>query len=429
MKKILKTIMLLMILVFSLQLCVQADMSAPMIEPYKATVINPDGIDCYNYEGDLVISLEYGDEIEISYEYTDAEDGELYASFELDTDTYSTATVNLKDIAPVDEVHVAKKLDFDKPKNKVVVSEEGAELYNGPSLAYEKMNVNLPRGTEIVVYSEKESYDNPWYYTTYEGNSGWVCELDTLGTYIEDEEIFIEEVGFYEFKTGAEVPKKIGTIPAKTIIKNCIQLDPWRQSYYVKYNGQWGIVSDREGLFEREEILIYTSDEDLKIYDKYVNSYMIENPEDFDLDDIKVIGTIPKNTKIAHKYDYYTGDTAYVSYKGIQGWIITPYFENIEYVKTTDLELPSFEEFTVIEVPKLTSEEDIAGDEENTVEENEEDKLITIQVTPEQIVLFAVVIAVVVSLTCVVTIVLINKTSKKDNKKEEINSEVKEENK
>ena len=102
MKKILKTIMLLMILVFSLQLCVQADMSAPMIEPYKATVINPDGIDCYNYEGDLVISLEYGDEIEISYEYTDAEDGELYASFELDTDTYSTATVNLKNIAPVE---------------------------------------------------------------------------------------------------------------------------------------------------------------------------------------------------------------------------------------------------------------------------------------------------------------------------------------
>ena len=69
--------------------------------------------------------------------------------------------------------------------------------------------------------------------------------------------------------TAVSIGGKIGTIPAKTIIKNCIQLDPWRQSYYVKYNGQWGIVSDREGLFEREEIAIYTSDEELKIYDKY----------------------------------------------------------------------------------------------------------------------------------------------------------------
>lgn len=423
MKKILKTVMLLMILIFGLQLYVQADMGAPMIKPYKARVINPDGVDCYNYEGDLVISLEYGDEIEISYEYPVSEDGELYASFELDTDTYTLATVNLKDIAPVDEMYVAKNLDFDNPKNKVVVSEEGAELYNGPSLAYDKMNVNLPIGTEIVVYSEKESYDNPWYYTTYEGNSGWVCELDTLGTYIEDKKVFVEETEFYEFKTGGEVPKKIGTIPAKTIIKNYIRLDPWRQSYYVKYNGQWGTVSDRDAMFERDEIAIYTSDEELKIYDKYVDSFMFENPNDYDLDNIKVLGTIPKNTKIAQKYEYYTGNSAYISYNGIEGCIITPYFDDVEFVQTTDLELPTFEDFTVIEVPKLTAEDNVTGDEGNAVEENEEEQLITIQVTPEQIVLFAVVIAVVVSLTCVVTIVLINKTSKKNNKKEEVKEE------
>ena len=53
--------------------------------------------------------------------------------------------------------------------------------------------------------------------------------------------------------------------------------------------------------------------------------------------------------------------------------------------------------------------------------------VITIQVTPEQIVAFGVVAAVVITLTCIVTIVLINKTSKKESKKEKV--EVKTENK
>lgn len=453
MKKFLRVMVLLVILVFGLQLCVQADMGAPMIRPYKAKVINPDGVRCRDHQGNVVAELKYGDEIEITYEATWEE--EPYASFELDTETYASAHIDLKDIAPVEEMYVSKELKVDNPMDRVVVAEEGVELYKGPGFGYEQMGINIPRGTEIVTYAEEELGENPWFYTTYEGTSGWVCELDALGTYSESERIYMSETEVTEVTVGDDVPEKIATIPAKTIIKDYIILDPWRQSYYVKYDGKWGAIYDRDGLWESDEIKICTLEEKIDIYEDSMDAYKVAYPENYDISEIsEPIGTIPVNAKIAIKYEDYIGETAYVSYNGVQGWISTPYYDNVEYVKTTDLELPNFDDFTVIETPKLEVEEVSEGTEdkkeelefdeevvesENPVfgdlivsedivkgEESKKEDVITIEVTPEQIVAFGVVGAVVIALTCIVTIVLINKTSKKKVKKEEVKTENKE---
>ena len=68
----------------------------------------------------------------------------------------------------------------------------------------------------------------------------------------------------------------------------------------------------------------------------------------------------------------------------------------------------------------VVSEDVVKGDTSN------KEDVITIEVTPEQIVAFGVVGAVVIALTCIVTIILINKTSKKKVKKEEVKVENKE---
>ena len=65
MKKVLKIMMFLVILVLGLQVCVYADMGAPMIRPYNAKVINPDGVICRDHQGNVVAELKYGDEIRI----------------------------------------------------------------------------------------------------------------------------------------------------------------------------------------------------------------------------------------------------------------------------------------------------------------------------------------------------------------------------
>ena len=421
MKKFITIGIVFVILIFGLQLCVQADMGAPMIKHYKAKVINPNGVKCIDELGNVTAELEYGDEIEIEYEFSNG--NEKYGSFETGNEPYMFAQVNLKDIAPVEEMYVSDELQLDNPIDRVVVAEEGAILYKGPGYGYETTEKVIPRGTEIVVYYEEEYSDNPWFYTTYEGISGWVCELNTLGTYTDEEKVILYEIELTEFVTGDEVPEKLGTIPACTVIKNVILLDPWRQSYYVEYDGKWGMISIRDIAWDMDEIRIYKSEKEVNIYQEYVYGFMFENPN-IDTSNLTVIGTIPANTEIAVKYTDYIADGFFISYNGVQGWIPELDFENVKTVQTTDLELPSFDDFTIIETPKIPVEgkedEILISEDENVVagENTNKDEVITIQVTPEQIVTLGVASAVVIALTCIVTIILVNKTSKKDKKEE-----------
>ena len=143
------------------------------------------------------------------------------------------------------------------------------------------------------------------------------------------------------------------------------------------------------------------------------------------------------------------GKNSLVRFNGIEGWVYNLSYKNIvDTVEKTNLELPTFEDFTVIESPNIPFEEvkereekaieNVVIDEnvevENIVTETEEkdlkddQEIVKISVNAEQIVSFGVVAAVVITLTCIVTIVLINKTYNKENKsdKEEIKTENKE---
>ena len=144
------------------------------------------------------------------------------------------------------------------------------------------------------------------------------------------------------------------------------------------------------------------------------------------------------------------GKNSLVRFNGVEGWVYNLSYKNIvDIVEKTNLELPTFEDFTVIESPNIPFEEVKEREEkvaenvlidENVVTENivvteteekdlkDDQEIVKISVNAEQIVSFGVVAAVVITLTCIVTIVLINKTYNKENKsdKEEIKTENKE---
>lgn len=470
MKKILKLVIMFVIVVIGLQISVQADMGIPEIRTYKAKVINPNGTIGYDYNGNAVEELKYGDEIEIQYEtfWADIEEAVFYK--EIDGHNLMVH-VKLKDIASVEDMYISENLDIEVPRDRVVVDEHGAILYKGPGFAYEKTGKIVPKGTEITAYAEKNAGENPWFYTTYEGVSGWVCELECLGTYYS-EVVIAGDVESWERTTGDVIPEEKGIIPGKKIIKNIVLLDPWEQRYYFKYNGEWVTIRFYNELHERPDIIIFKALEDIKIYEDIFD----ESAENV------VIGTIPANTEFAVKY-YSLSDNFLVRYNGVEGWVYNISYENSvdkgDNVETTNLELPTLEDFTVIESPDIPFEkvkkreekreektvenvvivEDINVENSIAVKEENNDEKIDVEVnennkeseelvvevetnqgetsnkedvrkaevTPEQIVAFGVVGAIVIALTCIVTIVLINKTSKKNNKKEEVKVESKEE--
>lgn len=290
MKKVLRIAVFFIIIFLGVQICVHADMGIPEIRPYKVKVINPNGVICYDNDGNILVELKYGDEIEVDYETLWADISKVTFVVE-NIGRYETADIDLKDVASVEEMYVSDELNTEMPREKVVVDEHGAILYKGPGFAYEKTGTIIPKGTEIVVYAEKSASENPWFYTTYEGVSGWVCELECLGTYLS-ELIIIGDVESWERTIGSDIPEEKGIIPGEIILNNIVILDPWEQRYYFKYNDEWVTIRHYNELYSTAEIKIYKVPEDIEIHEKIMD----------DTNNNIVIGKIPANTEFAVRH-------------------------------------------------------------------------------------------------------------------------------
>ena len=411
MGKFLKFIILFIVLIFGMQFCIQADMGVPSINKYTAKVTNPDGASYKSDAQGMTGKLEYGDEIEVEFDYQDNA-GIRYAAFKMDEDKYAYSYVNIDDIEPVEEMYVSDKLNLDKKIDRVVIAENGIKIHKGPAYDYETLDIVIPYGTEIECYQEKNSTENPWFYVSYNGTEGWVCELNSLGTYVEGEYVLARDTDLYMLNEKNEY-NILDNVKANTVIKNPILTDPWSQSYLIKYNDKWGYIEDRAFIEEIIEANVYKTTKDVKIY--HSSSVDIEKTEE--------IAEIPKGTEYVIKYMDFYGMCSFISVNGNQGWIYeNDYGEKIENIDVSKYETPTFENFTVCETPKLEKKDSNENDEK--VENNVTNEYnMTIEkvnnyekndITPNQIITFGVVGAIVISLTCVVTIILINKTTKKD---------------
>ena len=433
MKNKLLFIMVLILALISIQIAVFADMDAPSVKPYTATISVVDGADYYRYVYDENLKesrlekdgkLKYGDTITIHYEQEI--EGELYGHYYLDEEYASSAYyVKISDIKVLEEKQIELSKKSSKVGTKSVVLQDGVELYKGPAYGYEKEGTVLKKGTEIELYNDNENAGNPWFFAKTSNGSGWICILngtvgikDAYDEYSEkDKEIISgKEVKVYKDTTYTKV---IGKIPANTKIENYLEIDDWSWGLYVEHNGVSGYVRHEDyetNMTWLEESMEYIVDYPAKIY------------KEADLRSEVLVDELPLETKLEATYAVNTKMITwiYVTYNGVSGWLFNVdelLSEGETYQDILDRELEYYElEEDSTEIEDI--EDEVASDEkienENVVNKdlqnddvvaNEADATLY-SISGTQIVLICIGFAVVLALTVFVTIILVNKKQK-----------------
>lgn len=405
MKKILSIAILFVLIVMALQISTFADMGAPEIEPYKATITNVEGAKYWVDEVDAEVAgtLEYGTTIDVLYEIEYWKINKQYAYFQLDDSSNMTYRVELKDITAIkNEKDI--KIDHTKSFDIVVLAENGVEMYTGPSYAYSKVGVTIPKKTEI-----KECYyvhsGNPWRYVTYNGTSGWICELNGSIGYKEEISYKVLAPRTVSVYKNVNFDTVVQKIPANTLVTDTLIIDDWSQAIYVTYDGVSGYVRKSECATNNiwaEELGTQSSTYEVnypaKMY-KEGNAYsevLIEN--------------IPEGTTLEYTMaeDIRAYGWIYTTYNGTKGWVY--------YMEFAD----NYEE--AIEGAKYPENTDVIGavkeDLQNNSEANLETEKIeepTATVSGKQTVVLCIAGAVIIALTAFVTITLVNKKKKEKN--------------
>lgn len=405
MRKIILIAIFTVLMVLAVQVCVFADMDAPAIEPYKATIKNVNGAKCYknNIDGTFTTNtLEYGTSIKVLYEIENSEDNKIYAYINMDDSSKDVYYVELSDIAPI-EGEVDVKLDYENPLNITILSENGVEIYTGPSFAYNKTGVIIPKGTEVSKCYYINS-GNPWRYVTYNGTSGWVCELyGTIG-YKDDMTCKVltpRTTSVYKDLNSNTVVQKI---PANVFITDTYRIDDWSQAIYVTYEGVSGYIKNSDCATNSP----WAEKEGTENFTYKVN-YPAKMYKEGNTNSEVLVDNIPEETELEYNMseDIRAAGWIYTTYNDTKGWVYLidfadeyeQYLENASYPENTD----------VISVENGEN----TTNNENT--ENEEIVEAPVKVSGKQIVIFCITGAVVIALTAFVTITLVNKKKEKNN--------------
>ena len=415
MKKIIITVVIALS-IFLIPLNVMADMSAPMIIGYSAVVSNVEGANYYGYDENIIGKLEYGTEINVNYE------DPTYAHFNFGEEAWSNSYyIKLNDImAFEDNTPEINEIDLERPKNIKVLVAEGLPIYKGPAYAYGTFETKIPKGVDLVGYYLKNyGSESPWLYITYNGVSGWICELNgSVGAKPEQDSSIMTAV---QIELKGENESII--IPANTIIDNYLTLDMWSFAYYVTYNDVSGYISSSDCAWKAREP-----------YNAWDISFSgMKMYEEASRDSEVLINSIPAGVTLTYDYETEIRADGYIhtTYEDKTGWVHVfddyewfkeMYPENNEIIKpsentessgNTENIIPSGEEIGLssgennnsenIIVPELP--EDNKG--YNDIPENSSG--IPMKMSGMQI----VIICVSVAFISFVTILLVNKKNKK----------------
>lgn len=376
-----------------------ADMGAPMIEPYTAYVLNPNGAEYYETkysENDVEYvvkgKLEYNAPVKITYE-TEEDSG--YVAFQKSEGDYTNYYVKVSDLAKVS----IPNNDYNKSSKRdaVVLAKDGVELHIGPGNGYETLGVVIPKETKLTVY-EATNYGTecPWFYTSYNGNSGWICFLNgTVGFKSEyyDEFVTPGNMEIYSKPHGDEV---VAVIPGNTHFTEFLAVDQWSTSFYVTYNGVSGYISS----WETATPINYDSDYEIhynncKIYEKAVSNSNV------------LLENIPVGTKITPEYitDVRATGWLYGTYNGVSGWIF--YSETEEYLNDIDTTEPELKEITLPETETNV-------ETENVIENNFADSsdVVTSSLNTNALIGICIGGAVIVALMAFIIMCLVNENKK-----------------
>lgn len=368
---------------------VKADMGAPMLREFEIVVVNPDGV---NYE-----PLQYSDVsdphlakdqvVVVESEY----DGKYYISVREEDGTLTgIGTINsLEGFSIVQEVVDPTKNEndlsikkYDSKQKAIVYSENGVNIYQGPSKIYKNVGT-IKKGAKLEYqYAIDGEGGITYIYVDYNGKKGWVEILE--------KNVLIQNEAQYIFRV--DVESECGIIPKNTIIKPEYKTDRWSRSALFEYNKCKTLLN------------IFKSDDIITLYNGKAKS-KVEIAVYDDSDKTNLITTIPANTE----FKYYGGtdatfgslDIQYVEYEGKRGWS----FASLEDYEITNIE---YDDYANLD---NSDKEGKKETKKNTKKETKKENKI-LNIDSKEFVILCVAAGVIVSLTALVIILLINKKKK-----------------
>lgn len=313
MKKVLLTILGVLLFIPNVLF---ADMGAPGIEEYKASINNKNGAVVYESDYDEKTSKDVYKATKETIPYGKTVKVEMEENGYADIENYGY--VKLSDIEPIQKNYALKDSEWKSKVDGIILKK--VELRNGPANGYSKVGVTLEPGTNVKVREYKESDGfYSWVYIEYNGKKGYIDSYQGTVTLGKDKAYFMtfSDTDFNDATTG----KKIGTVKANTVISGTYYtLDSWSKAYYFEKDNIKGTISSFD-LAQRAETIEGTLRRDVKVYEK-INA---EN-----LDSEKVITTLKKGTYIKSNIHFSFNAWGYLYYENgnTKGWIdnsdITP---------------------------------------------------------------------------------------------------------
>ena len=305
--KMLKRIILFLILfasVIAIEV-VYADMSAPELRPYEVVVTDTNGLDYYNYKGEVAGHLNKGDTVLVIYEYDGKYTlGKKVTKYGFETNE-SIGSVNTLDGFSLveNEVDPTKYLEdssitkLEEPKKALVYSSEGIDVYKGPSETYEKVG-HINKDTVLTYKYLTDSY----IYVINGDVKGWIKVLKG--------KVLLENNTQYIFRT--DVDTKCGIIPKNSITTPTFKTDMWEHKTLFEYNNCTVLLNS----FRDKDVLdIYpiqnTVTKEITLY-KYADSTT------------DIVGTVPADTEVTVLAggDFMSGTEGvrYIKYNDLVGW-------------------------------------------------------------------------------------------------------------
>ena len=239
-----KNLSLLLILLLSITFNVKADMGPPSIAKFELVVSNKNGATCYEEKDNRYIAtnkkIDYNKIVYLEFKQSN----DYYSVLIKDKDMMEEGCiVKVSDLSLKDSKFEVSNKDVTKiePVNAIVLAGGGLNLRKGPSTMYSKVTL-IPEKTILKLTHNAGTY---WFYTEYNGKSGWVsAENGYLG--LECDYILLNVFKDTEIYSDKKMTQKIGTIPRLTEITNVVSFvrsdGGIPASYYVNYNGIKGYI-------------------------------------------------------------------------------------------------------------------------------------------------------------------------------------------
>ena len=184
-----KYLSLLLILILSITFNVKADMGPPSIAKFELVVSNKNGAVCYEEKDNKFVAtnkkIAYNKIVYLEFKQSN----DYYSVYLKDGNIDGGCILKLSDLSLKDNSFSQNNTEAEKitSKNAIVLAGGGLNLRKGPSTMYSKVTL-IPEKT-ILKLTHKAG--DLWYYTEYNGKSGWVS-----ADYVAYDEDYI----LYEFE-------------------------------------------------------------------------------------------------------------------------------------------------------------------------------------------------------------------------------------